>query len=114
VTGLLARVAVAPLLAAPSLGTEQVSQLVLGEGAEVLERQGAMLRVRTLLDAYEGWIHSGYVHQLPLADAVAWVANAAWSEGALLEGPDGNAVRAYFAPLEAWLRKQNEGKPVGW
>jgi peptidyl-dipeptidase A len=27
---------------------------------------------------------------------------------------DGNAVRAYFAPLEAWLRKQNEGKPVGW
>jgi len=27
---------------------------------------------------------------------------------------DGTAVRAYFAPLEEWLRKQNEGKPVGW
>ena len=27
---------------------------------------------------------------------------------------DGNAVRAYFAPLEEWLKKQNEGHPVGW
>jgi gamma-D-glutamyl-L-lysine dipeptidyl-peptidase len=93
-TGLLVRVAVAPLLGAPSLGAEQVSQLVLGEGAEVLERQGAMLRVRTLLDQYEGWIHVGYVHLLSLPDAVTWVANAAWSEGALLEGPDGVALRA--------------------
>lgn len=27
---------------------------------------------------------------------------------------DGNAVRAYFAPLEKWLIEQNQGKPVGW
>jgi peptidyl-dipeptidase A len=27
---------------------------------------------------------------------------------------DGNAVRAYFAPLEKWLIEQNKGKPVGW
>lgn len=92
--GLLACVAVAPLLGAPSLGAEQVSQLVLGEGAEILERQGAMLRARTLLEQYEGWIHAGYVHLLPLPEAVAWVATAAWSEGAVLEGPDGVAVRA--------------------
>lgn len=92
-SGILLRVAVAPLLSGPSLGAEQVSQLVLGEGAEVLERQGAMLRVRTLLDQYDGWLHAGYAHELPLADAAAWVAGAAWSEGALLEGPDGVAIR---------------------
>lgn len=27
---------------------------------------------------------------------------------------DASAIRAYFAPLESWLQKQNEGKPVGW
>jgi peptidyl-dipeptidase A len=27
---------------------------------------------------------------------------------------DGNAVRAYFKPLEDWLVEQNKGKPVGW
>jgi peptidyl-dipeptidase A len=27
---------------------------------------------------------------------------------------DGSAIRSYFAPLEQWLKKQNEGKPVGW
>lgn len=27
---------------------------------------------------------------------------------------DASAIRAYFAPLEEWLKKQNEGKPVGW
>lgn len=27
---------------------------------------------------------------------------------------DASAIRSYFAPLEDWLRKQNEGKPVGW
>ena len=27
---------------------------------------------------------------------------------------DATAIRDYFAPLEKWLRQQNEGKPVGW
>jgi len=27
---------------------------------------------------------------------------------------DASAIRSYFAPLEEWLKKQNEGKPVGW
>jgi peptidyl-dipeptidase A len=27
---------------------------------------------------------------------------------------DATAIREYFAPLEEWLDKQNEGKPVGW
>jgi peptidyl-dipeptidase A len=27
---------------------------------------------------------------------------------------DASAIRDYFAPLQAWLDKQNQGKPVGW
>jgi peptidyl-dipeptidase A len=27
---------------------------------------------------------------------------------------DASAIREYFAPLEAWLNRQNQGKPVGW
>jgi peptidyl-dipeptidase A len=27
---------------------------------------------------------------------------------------DASAIREYFAPLEEWLKQQNQGKPVGW
>lgn len=92
--GLLVTAAVAPLLAMPSLQGEQVSQLVLGEGAEVIGAQGDMLHVRTLLDSYTGWIAAGYVAQLPLGEVEGWLANAAWSEGALLRDGAGVAIRA--------------------
>jgi hypothetical protein len=92
--GLLVTATVAPLLAVPSLQGEQVSQLVLGEGAEVTGIQGDMLHVRTLLDGYVGWIAAGYVEQLPIGEVEAWLANAFWSEGALLQDGAGVAIRA--------------------
>ncbi|HEY3934166.1 MAG TPA: C40 family peptidase [Gemmatimonadales bacterium] len=94
VNALLTTVSVAPLLATPSLRSEQVSQLVLGEGAEILEARGEMLRVRTCLDRYEGWIATGYVALFPLGEVEAWLAIAGWSEGALLGTAAGRAVRA--------------------
>lgn len=93
-TAILVSVAVAPLLREPSLSSEQVSQMVLGEAASVIEQRGAMLSVSTLLDGYAGWIHSGYTHALPIGEAEAWLARAAWSEGAVLADRDGSAVRA--------------------
>ena len=30
------------------------------------------------------------------------------------EQMDGSAVLEYFAPLQAWLKKQNKGKQCGW
>lgn len=93
-SGLLVTATVAPLLAVPSLQGEQVSQLVLGEGAEVIDVQGEMLQVRTLLDGYPGWIATGYVERLPLGEVEAWLAGAAWSEGALLRDGSGVAIRA--------------------
>jgi hypothetical protein len=93
-TGLLVTASVAPLLAAASLQSEQLSQLVLGEGAEVLETAGDMLRVRTLLDHYEGWLAAGYTTVLPIGEVESWLAAAAWSAGALLQDRAGLAIRA--------------------
>lgn len=91
---LLVTTAVAPLLAAPTLSSEQVSQLVLGEGAEILEQRDAYHRIRTSLDAYEGWIHRGYARTIDVNELEGWLATAAWSEGALIEGSTGVAQRA--------------------
>jgi cell wall-associated NlpC family hydrolase len=92
--GLLVTATVAPLLAEPSLRSEQVTQLVLGEGAEILDSHHDMLHVRTSLDRYEGWIAAGYVARLPLDEVAAWLADAAWSLGALLTNQAGMAIRA--------------------
>ena len=68
--------------------------LLLGEGAEVVDHHGAMLRIRTILDDYAGWVHEGYVRRLHLGDVEAWLSTAAWSEGALLRDSTGMAIRA--------------------
>jgi hypothetical protein len=94
VNALLATAAVVPVLATPSLAAEQVTQLVLGEGAEVRDHRGAMLQIRTILDQYDGWVHEGYVRRLHLGDVEAWLSTAAWSEGALLRDGTGTAIRA--------------------
>ena len=91
---LLVTKSVAPLLAAPNLASEQLSQLVLGEGAEILGHEGRMLRVRTVVDDYEGWIHEGYVRQVSFGEAEQWLGGSGWSEGALLEDSTGIALRA--------------------
>jgi hypothetical protein len=91
--GILVTTAVAPLLSEPRLASAQVTQLVVGEAAAVLEATGAMLRVRTCLDAYEGWIHRGYLTVVPVAEVESWLASAAWSEGALVECVDGTLLR---------------------
>ncbi len=92
-TAVLTAVPVAPLLAAPSLRAEQLSQLVLGEGASVVAREGEHLEVVTALDSYRGWVHQGYVRQVPPGDLDRWLSTAGWSEGAVLEVA-GSALRA--------------------
>lgn len=60
--------AIAPMLCEPDVRTTQVSQLLRGHAAEVVSRQGLWLRVRSG-DAYEGWIHQGYVANIEESDA---------------------------------------------
>jgi cell wall-associated NlpC family hydrolase len=105
--GLLVTATVAPLLATPSLRSEQLSQLVLGEGAEVLDSHYDMLHVRTLLDNNEGWLAEGYVVPLPLGEVETWLASAAWSKGAVLRSRVGIAIRA---PHRARLMLEADGR----
>jgi cell wall-associated NlpC family hydrolase len=80
----VARSAVVPLQGEATLRAEQVSQLVLGETAAVLEAAGEWRRVRCDLDGYEGWVHLGYVVELAARDAERWRAEATgWSLGAI-------------------------------
>jgi hypothetical protein len=82
-TTLIASAVLAPVHAEPSVRAEQVNQLVLGETAEVLERSGEWIKVRTYSDDYTGWVHAGYFSEVEDSVAEDWRANASgWSEGA--------------------------------
>ena len=56
--------AIAPMLCEPDVRTTQVSQLLHGHIAEVVERNGLWLHVKGA-DAYAGWVHQGYVVTMP-------------------------------------------------
>ena len=55
---------VAQLFAEPRVASAQISQLVAGRTAHVLETRDDWYRVRGP-DDYEGWVHRGYVTQAP-------------------------------------------------
>jgi cell wall-associated NlpC family hydrolase len=81
----IALAAVAPVLTQPSVRAEQSNQLVLGETASVVDRQGEWFRVCTDQDDYDGWVHSGYLEAVDDSAAASWRSEAkAWSEGALV------------------------------
>lgn len=81
----IARSTITPLFAEPSLRVEQVSQLVLGETAAVLEERGEWRRLRSLHDGYEGWAHAGYVLEVEDDEADRWRNEAAgWSLGGVI------------------------------
>lgn len=77
---------VVPILAQPSLRTEQVTQMLLGDSAVVLEEHPEWVRVRAALDGYEGWVHCGYLRGSDDTAAADWTNRAeGWSDGARVE-----------------------------
>jgi len=56
--------AIAPMLCEPDVRTTQVSQLLHGHIAHVVERNGLWLHVKGA-DGYPGWVHQGYVVTMP-------------------------------------------------
>jgi cell wall-associated NlpC family hydrolase len=83
---LVVTAALAPVVREPTLRSEQVTQLLLGRTAEILEDRAPWHRIRITADAYEGWVHDGYVRRLDDAEARAWTLAAdGWSEGAAVE-----------------------------
>lgn len=70
-----ARVSIAPLLNGPAVASGQISQLLRGHQADVIDADGDWLRL-LCSDGYEGWCHRGYV----LADPshVSTALQSAW------------------------------------
>lgn len=84
-SAVIARAAIAPIFAQPTLRAEQLSQLVLGETADVLEVSADWRRIRTGIDRYVGWVHAGYCVEVAEPGAEAWSRDAAgWSHGAAM------------------------------
>jgi hypothetical protein len=93
-TSVIGRAGVTPVKREPNLRAEQVTQLVLGETARVLESQGDWRRIRIDLDRYEGWVHRGYVLETDHEIARGWRESAnGWSEGAVIRNDAGVVVR---------------------
>ena len=94
----IARSAITPVFAQPSVRAEQVSQLVLGETGLVEESSGEWRRIRCDHDGYQGWVHAGYLIETDEVTADRWRRDAGgWSLGATL-GVAGQRVRL---PLRA-------------
>lgn len=72
---IIVKTATAPLRSAHSESSEMVSQLLLGETAEVLEKKERWLRVRCSHDAYEGWLSITQIHELTEHERTEWEAN---------------------------------------
>jgi gamma-D-glutamyl-L-lysine dipeptidyl-peptidase len=99
-TSVIARALVAPVLSQAGVRAEQVTQLILGETATLVERSGEWRRVCTHVDGYAGWVHSGYLRETTDEAAEEWRTRAGgWSEGAVLQVDDGKIA----VPLRARL-----------
>ncbi len=105
----IARSPIVPLFAEPSLRAEQVSQLILGETASVLQSDAEWRRLRSSLDGYEGWAHAGYVLEVDESTADRWRSDAGgWSLGAVVRMGE-NPMRI---PLRAPVSQSTE-RPFG-
>jgi cell wall-associated NlpC family hydrolase len=70
VAGAVIVAAIAPMLAEPHVSAGQVSQQLAGHLVSIVEDQGDWLLVRDG-DAYEGWMHRGYLASIAAGDANA-------------------------------------------
>ncbi len=52
----ICQLSVVPLRALPQHSSEMISQLIFGDTFEVLEQDGAWLKIKNDFDAYEGWL----------------------------------------------------------
>jgi hypothetical protein len=93
------RTPVAQLFAEPRVASAQISQLLAGRVADVLETRDDWYRVRGP-DEYEGWMHRGYVTTVPEDSARRSLATARISLGCVTTNSAGSH-RAM--PLGAFL-----------
>jgi SH3-like domain-containing protein len=69
----ICNVSAAPILAAASHANEQITQMILGESADVLEQRGtSWTRVRLHTDGYIGWISTNQIVRCSENEVRAW------------------------------------------
>ncbi len=94
---------VAQLFAEPRVASAQISQLLAGRVAEVLETRDDWYRVRGP-DDYEGWMHRGYVTSVPDDGTRRSAGTARISLGCVTTNPTGSRrampLGAFLAPDE--------------
>ena len=107
-TRVVVRSAIAPLMSAPRVSAGQVSQLLRGHHAEILEHEGAWRRLLGA-DGYEGWCHAGYLDDDCAGDAPpvasSWASERRMAIKCSVREPDGG-VREL--PLGALLDADEE------
>ena len=103
---MIARTPIVPLLAEPRASASQVTQLLYGHFASVLDRQGNWLLLRGA-DGYEGWTHEGYLEPRDADGELPWM----WDED--VEVSVGCSVRdEKGATLDLPLGAVVRGKPL--
>ncbi|MEO7218158.1 MAG: C40 family peptidase [Gemmatimonadaceae bacterium] len=99
---------IAPLQADPSISASQLSQLLRGHQADVIDSDAAWLRLRGA-DGYEGWCHQGYLDIEPSAATTplqsAWGAERRISVGCTVQSAAAGIVEL---PLGALLDADEE------
>ncbi|HEY7027939.1 MAG TPA: C40 family peptidase [Gemmatimonadales bacterium] len=109
---LIGRSGVAPVVREPSTRAEQVTQLVLGETAQILEEAGEWRRIQLDGDGYQGWVNRGYVLEIDPETAVEWrEAAEGWSEGAVVRA--GSEIVRLPLRSRVRLRGDRIGLPDG-
>ncbi len=89
------------MLCEPDVRSTQVSQLLRGHAADIVTRQGFWLRVKGG-DAYEGWIHQGYVAVIPVANGpliTGWDDLRPLSLGCTVRDPNGSVRKLPLGAL---------------
>jgi hypothetical protein len=82
--GVIATAAVAPMLRTGDVRAEQVTQVVLGETADVIQHEGEWYHLRLHGDGYEGWVHRGYLRECEDREMVTWRERASVRSGGAL------------------------------
>lgn len=87
---------------------EMVTQMLLGESAEVLEMTDRWLHVRLDLDGYEGWVNRNEIRFMPSSDWQRWAEMPKFRNRYASLVVNG-ASRSFFVPLGALLGKTSSG-----
>ncbi|MGE5313427.1 MAG: NlpC/P60 family protein [Acidobacteriota bacterium] len=70
----IASAGVVQVMAAPTYRSEQVTQMLLGEAADLLQSEGEdWARVRLHADGYIGWVSRNQIAEIELGDMVDWI-----------------------------------------